>query len=179
MSCWWISGTFFHHHPHSYVFWKLSLQYTTTTGTTLDLCDPDCLTIVCWFSIRQPTQEQGGALKITPPARDFPIGSVVKNPPCNAGDMTLVPGQGTKISPVEEQLSPCQNQRVHGPQERSPMTIKTQHNQINNKDKHLKMFKVKEITFCRLYRYFFHVGHPTRRLIQSFPGIQNLRGKQP
>ena len=125
MSCWWISGTFFHHHPHSYLFWELSLQYTATMGTTLDLCDPDCLTIVCWFSIRQLTQERGGTLKITLPARDFPIGSVVKNPPCNAGDMTLIPGQGTKISPVEEQLSPCHNLKVHDPQERSPMTTNT------------------------------------------------------
>ena len=28
---------------------------------------------------------------------DFPGGPVVKNPPCNAGDMGLIPSQGTKI----------------------------------------------------------------------------------
>ena len=28
---------------------------------------------------------------------DFPGGPVVKDPPCNAGDMGLIPGQGTKI----------------------------------------------------------------------------------
>ena len=29
--------------------------------------------------------------------RDFPGGPVVKNPLCNAGDASLIPGQGTKI----------------------------------------------------------------------------------
>ena len=29
--------------------------------------------------------------------RDFPGGPVVKNPPSNAGDTGLIPGQGTKI----------------------------------------------------------------------------------
>ena len=27
--------------------------------------------------------------------RDFPGGPAVKNPPCNVGDMVLIPGQGT------------------------------------------------------------------------------------
>ena len=30
-------------------------------------------------------------------SRDFPGGPVVKNPPSNAGDVGLIPGQGTKI----------------------------------------------------------------------------------
>ena len=38
---------------------------------------------------------------------DFPGGPVVKNPPCNAGDVGSIPGQGTKISHVAGQLSPC------------------------------------------------------------------------
>ena len=38
--------------------------------------------------------------------RDFPGGPVVKNPPSNAGDMGLIPGQGTKIPHVAGQLSP-------------------------------------------------------------------------
>ena len=37
--------------------------------------------------------------------RDFPGGPVVKNPPCNAGDAGLIPGQGTKISHAAGQLS--------------------------------------------------------------------------
>ena len=37
--------------------------------------------------------------------RGFPGGPVVKNPPCNAGDMGLIPGQGTKIPHAAEQLS--------------------------------------------------------------------------
>ena len=37
--------------------------------------------------------------------RDFPGGSVVKNLPCNAGVMGLIPGQGTKIPHATEQLS--------------------------------------------------------------------------
>ena len=30
------------------------------------------------------------------PFRDFPGGTVVKNPPSNAGDMGLIPGKGTR-----------------------------------------------------------------------------------
>ena len=36
----------------------------------------------------------------------FPGGPVVKNLPCNAGDTGLIPGWGTKIPHVEEQLIP-------------------------------------------------------------------------
>ena len=32
-------------------------------------------------------------------------GPVVKHPPCNAGDVGWIPGQGTKISHAAEQLS--------------------------------------------------------------------------
>ena len=38
--------------------------------------------------------------------RDFPGVPVVKNLPCNAGDMSLIPGWGTKIPHGAEQLSP-------------------------------------------------------------------------
>ena len=38
---------------------------------------------------------------------DLPGGLVVKNLPCNAGDVGSIPGQGTKIPPAAEQLSPC------------------------------------------------------------------------
>ena len=38
--------------------------------------------------------------------RDFPVGPVVKNPSSNAGDMGLIPGQGTKIPHAAGQLSP-------------------------------------------------------------------------
>ena len=55
--------------------------------------------------------------------KDFPGCPVVKNPPCNAGDMGSTPGQGTKIRHALEQLSPhatttepvYHNQGVHGP----------------------------------------------------------------
>ena len=40
-------------------------------------------------------------------SQDFPGGPVVKNPPCNTGDMGLTPGQGTKIPHAKEQLSLC------------------------------------------------------------------------
>ena len=36
--------------------------------------------------------------------RDFPGGPVVKNPPCNARDMGLIPGQGAEIPHASEQL---------------------------------------------------------------------------
>ena len=38
---------------------------------------------------------------------DFLGGPVVKNPPCNAGDMGSIPGYGTKIPYAMEQLSFC------------------------------------------------------------------------
>ena len=38
-------------------------------------------------------------------AGDFPGGPVVKNPPCNAKNVGLIPGQGTKILHAMEQLS--------------------------------------------------------------------------
>ena len=37
--------------------------------------------------------------------RDFPGGPVVKNLPCNAGDVGSIPGQGTKIPHDAGQLS--------------------------------------------------------------------------
>ena len=37
---------------------------------------------------------------------DFFGGQVFKNPPCNAGDVSLIPSQGTKIPHAVEQLSP-------------------------------------------------------------------------
>ena len=38
---------------------------------------------------------------------DFPGGPVVKNRPCSAGDVSLIPGPGTKIPNAAGQLSPC------------------------------------------------------------------------
>ena len=43
--------------------------------------------------------------------RGFPGGPVVKNPPCNVGDMGLIPGLGTKIAHAVEQLSPRATKR--------------------------------------------------------------------
>ena len=39
--------------------------------------------------------------------RDFPGGPVVENPPYNAGDVGLIPGQGTMIPHAAGQLSLC------------------------------------------------------------------------
>ena len=52
---------------------------------------------------------------------------VVKNLPCNAGGVGPIPGQGTKVPHVSEQLSPhastsesmLSNKRSHVPQQRS------------------------------------------------------------
>ena len=38
---------------------------------------------------------------------DSPGGPLVKNPPSNAGDMSLIPGQGTEIPHAAGQLSLC------------------------------------------------------------------------
>ena len=37
--------------------------------------------------------------------KDFPGGPVAKRPPCNAGDVSSVPGWGSKIPHITEQLS--------------------------------------------------------------------------
>ena len=42
--------------------------------------------------------------KILPDCADGPV---VENQPCNAGDVGLIPGQGTKIPHAAEQPSPC------------------------------------------------------------------------
>ena len=39
--------------------------------------------------------------------RDFPGGTVVKNPPYSLGDVGSISGRGIKIPHVVEQLSPC------------------------------------------------------------------------
>ena len=39
--------------------------------------------------------------------QDFSVGPVVRNPPCNAGDMGSVPDWGTKIPHATGQLSLC------------------------------------------------------------------------
>ena len=44
--------------------------------------------------------------------RDFPGGPVVKNPPCNAGDLGSIPDWITKIPQATGQLSPCTTTRV-------------------------------------------------------------------
>ena len=44
--------------------------------------------------------------------RDFPGGPVAKNPPCNAGDLGLIPDWITKIPQATGQLSPSTTTRV-------------------------------------------------------------------
>ena len=62
----------------------------------------------------------------------FPGGPVVKNLPFNAGDASLIPGQGTKIPHSAGQLSPLHNKRGHKSQRKiSCSTTKTQCSQIN------------------------------------------------
>ena len=39
-------------------------------------------------------------------SRDFLGDPMVKNLPCNAGDVCLIPGQGTKIPHAMKQLNP-------------------------------------------------------------------------
>ena len=44
-------------------------------------------------------------------SRDFPGGPVVKNLPSNAGDAGLIPGRGSKIPHITEQLNLCVTSR--------------------------------------------------------------------
>ena len=47
---------------------------------------------------------------------DFPIGSVVKNPPTNAGDMGLIPESGRSLG--EGNGNPLQYSRLENPMDR-------------------------------------------------------------
>lgn len=66
--------------------------------------------------------------------RDFPGGSAVESPPCNVGDLGLIPGQGSRIPHESEHLglyvadtetkhqkekSQVTQQRFHMPHQRS------------------------------------------------------------
>ena len=76
--------------------------------------------------------------------QDFPSGPVVKNPPSNAGDMGLIPGQGTKIPHAEGQLSPCAttteltrlNERARMPQTTEPMRSGPRAPQLERENPH-------------------------------------------
>ena len=57
-------------------------------------------------------KDQGHYLKIK--SWDFPSGPVVKNPPCNAGDMGSIPGGGTRIPHAMGQPA-SHNKRLHMP----------------------------------------------------------------
>ena len=73
--------------------------------------------------------------------RDFSGDPAVKNPPSNAGDLGLIPGQGIGIPHVPGQLSlfatarGCSNEEPACHNERSlHVATKTQCSQINNKN---------------------------------------------
>ena len=63
--------------------------------------------------------------------RDFPSHPVVKNPPSSAGDMGLIPGQGTNTPHAKGQLGPCATttertpSRARAPQLESPRAVTT------------------------------------------------------
>ena len=67
----------------------------------------------CWglgaailYSLRsKESQEARGVVWLKACLKDFPSGSVVKNPPSNAGDTGLIPGRATKIPHAAGQLS--------------------------------------------------------------------------
>ena len=54
----------------------------------------------------QGTLQDAGNVTKNFMCEDFPGGPVVKTPPCNARDVGLIPGHGTKIPHAAEQLSP-------------------------------------------------------------------------
>ena len=51
---------------------------------------------------------------------DFPGGLVVKNTPCNAGDIGWIPGRGTKPMHCNQPETACLNYGAHQPQLWSP-----------------------------------------------------------
>ena len=61
---------------------------------------------VKYGTCNQGTLQDAGHVTKNFMCEDFPGGPVVKTPPCNARDVGLIPGQGTKILHAWEQLSP-------------------------------------------------------------------------
>ena len=61
------------------------------------------------------SQKEGDCSRIKRLTRDFPGGPVVKNPPSNAGDTSLIPGRGTRIPHATGQLSPHATTRERKP----------------------------------------------------------------
>ena len=63
---------------------------------------------------------------------------MVKKLPCNAGEVGLIPGRGTKIPQAAERLNVCTatgdcvtTETLRDPTEAPRATTKTQHSQIN------------------------------------------------
>ena len=84
----------------------------------------------------------------------FSGGPVVKNPPSNAGDTSLIPGLGTKIPQATRQLSPCVKTaepvpaRVHVPQLEGSM-------RCNKDPAQPKKKKIKENKIWRIHTFWF------------------------
>ena len=60
--------------------------------------------MICHFFIKKKNQQQHSLMILATMLRkknlilwDFPGGPVVENPPCKAGDMSLIPGRGSDI----------------------------------------------------------------------------------
>ena len=98
------------HQKHAGIYQK----YTIQTSLHLRATETDSLAVEPW---------------------DFPGGPVVKNLPCNAGDVGSIPGQGTKIPHDTKQLSLC-------------TTMKTQHSSVpTTTKKNTLLGNVDSITF--------------------------------
>ena len=65
---------------------------------------PSSLDVLMSSQVKQGDQPSH-LLLIQAQNQDFPDGSVVKNPPSNAGDVGFIPGRGTKIPCTLGQLS--------------------------------------------------------------------------
>ena len=71
--------------------------------------------------IRQVQGPKDSPSRVKDSAPGLPCGSVVRNTPSNAGDMGLIPGQGTKIPHASGQLSLCAATRACALQQKSHM----------------------------------------------------------
>ena len=97
-------------------------------------------------------------------SRGFPDGPVVKNLPSNAGDMGLIPAQGTEPPHDSGQLSPIiGNYWTHAPpQESLHGATKTQGSKINffflnfGKERTILKGKEKYLHLCCMCVYFKH-----------------------
>ena len=97
---------------HTYLPWQKRHTSRWPGGASSD--SPNAPT----FAVPYSGRETAGPASLKVTLRDFPDGPVVKNLPCNAGNVGMIPGLGTRHaaeqpSPLLQLGSPCAAKFLH------------------------------------------------------------------